>query len=151
MKIQKILPVIILWEHLNIHHSTQSYTCRFSIKQIGMRHSPVFFVPLGQRGQSKAFLDAEKRKGQFLEAPLFFTGSSAHADFGCHFASAAYGNFPNAFDPRNETSDPKLNVPRLRKDKRQTNYRQPLFALHGNGSKCRGSLKNPITRSIHES
>lgn len=55
-----------------------------------------------------------------------------------HFASVAYGDTPNAFDPRDEKPDPKLNVLIFEDGKWRILDKQPLFALHGSGSKFQG-------------
>jgi hypothetical protein len=55
-----------------------------------------------------------------------------------HFASIAYGDHLNAFDPRDEIPDPKLNVLVFGNGKWQVLNRQPLYALHGSGSKFQG-------------
>jgi hypothetical protein len=55
-----------------------------------------------------------------------------------HFAAVAYGDHLNPFDPRDETPDPKLNVLSFEGGKWKVLNRQPLFALHGSGSKCQG-------------
>ncbi len=55
-----------------------------------------------------------------------------------HFASIAYGDFLNSFDPRNENSDPKLNLLIFQNDQWKVLNRQPLFALQGTGSKVQG-------------
>ncbi|HTC21470.1 MAG TPA: hypothetical protein VK859_11520 [bacterium] len=57
---------------------------------------------------------------------------------GKHFASVAYGDDLNPFDPRAETPDAKLNVLVSEKGKWKILNRQPLFALHGSGSKLQG-------------
>jgi hypothetical protein len=55
-----------------------------------------------------------------------------------HFASIAYGDHLNPFDPRAENPDPQLNVLVNENGKWQVLNRQPLFALHGSGSKLQG-------------
>ncbi len=55
-----------------------------------------------------------------------------------HFASVAYGDALNAFDPRDEKPDPKLNVLVYENGKWRVLDKQPLFALHGGGSKFQG-------------
>lgn len=55
-----------------------------------------------------------------------------------HFASVAYGDHLNAFDPRDEKPDPQLNVLAYEKGKWQVLNRQPLFAIHGSGTKFQG-------------
>lgn len=55
-----------------------------------------------------------------------------------HFASVAYGDVLNAFEPRYETPDPRLNVLVFQDGRWQTLNRQPLFALHGGGDKFQG-------------
>jgi hypothetical protein len=55
-----------------------------------------------------------------------------------HFASVAYGDHLNPFDPRAEIADPKLNVLINETGKWKVLNRQPLFALHGSGSKLQG-------------
>ena len=56
-----------------------------------------------------------------------------------HFASVAYGDHLNPFDPRAETPDPNLNVLMSEKGTWKVINRQPLFALHGSGSKLQGT------------
>ncbi len=55
-----------------------------------------------------------------------------------HFASISYGDHLNSFNPRAETVDPQLNVLVSENGKWKTLNRQPLFALHGSGSKLQG-------------
>ncbi len=56
-----------------------------------------------------------------------------------NFASIDYGDALNPFDPRNETSDPNLNVLIFKKGKWKTLNRQPLYALHGTGARLQGN------------
>ena len=55
-----------------------------------------------------------------------------------HFATVAYGDHLNLFDPRDETPDLKLNVLSFEKGRWRTLNRQPLYALHGSGDKFQG-------------
>ncbi len=56
-----------------------------------------------------------------------------------HFASIAYGDHLNPFDPRAETPDPQMNVLVNQNGKWKVLNRQPLFALQGSGSKLQGT------------
>jgi len=56
-----------------------------------------------------------------------------------HYASVAYGDHLNAFEPRDETPDSHLNVLAFEDGKWQVLNRQPLFAIHGSGSKFQGT------------
>jgi hypothetical protein len=56
-----------------------------------------------------------------------------------HFASIAYGDHLNPFDPTDEKPDPRLNVLTFDGETWQTLDRQPLYALHGAGSKYQGN------------
>ncbi len=55
-----------------------------------------------------------------------------------HYASVSFSDVLNAFDPRNETFDPNLNVLLYQNNKWQALDRQPLYALHGTGSRFQG-------------
>ncbi len=55
-----------------------------------------------------------------------------------HFASISYGDHLNPFDPRDEKPDPQLNVLLFENGKWKVLNRQPLFAIHGSGSKFQG-------------
>ena len=57
---------------------------------------------------------------------------------GHHFASIAYGDYLNAFDPRDEKPDPQLNVLSMAEGKWKVLNRQPLYTLFGSGSKYQG-------------
>jgi hypothetical protein len=55
-----------------------------------------------------------------------------------HFASVAYGDHLNPFDPRDEKPDPQLNILVMENGKWRVLDQQPLFALYGSGSKFQG-------------
>ena len=55
-----------------------------------------------------------------------------------NFASFSYGEVLNPFDPRAESPDPKLNTLIFEKGKWRVLDRQPLYAIHGSGSKAQG-------------
>lgn len=55
-----------------------------------------------------------------------------------HYAAVSYGDHLNAFDPRDEKPDPQLNVLSFENGGWKVLNRQPLFALHGSGSKFQG-------------
>lgn len=55
-----------------------------------------------------------------------------------HFATVAFGDHLNLFDPRDETPDSKLNVLSFEKGRWKVLNHQPLYTLHGSGGKFQG-------------
>lgn len=67
-----------------------------------------------------------------------------------HHASIVYGNLLNPIDPQGETTDKKLNVLVLTKDKWRTTDHQPLYALSGSGGRAQGNPYDLIgQRPVH--
>jgi hypothetical protein len=103
-----------------------------------------FVVPKGQSWVTVPVSDLPLRAGKVYHLVLEqdINRGSIHpvGIIGPHnFASIAYGDHLNAFDPQMETPDHQLNVLSFVNGKWQVLNRQPLFALHGSGSKVEGN------------